>query len=423
MPPQTRGPGPARSVQLFVLPAVSRRPRRPRHGQMSPAQPGPPSPGGRPLSIPSRVPQFVRAVCAVHGPLRPRAQPVADLPARRDLCPRIPGQRADGPAVMCPLALAPGRPLRSCGGKASTRRKQHDYQGGHQRLRPHRARVHASRAGAHRPGGGGGQRHHRRRRRWRTCWRSTPPTAAWAAPWSTRRTRSSSAAPRSRSCPSATRPRSTGRKLGADVVIESTGKFRTRDGAALHLKGGARKVLISAPAQGRRPHGRARGQRRRLRPGAARRDLQRVLHDQLRGPDGQGAERRVRRGAGLHDHGARLHRGPDAAGRAAQGPAPRPVGGGQHRADHDRRGPRHRAGHPRRGREAGRGGPPGPGRGRLAHRPRGRAEPGRHRRGGQPGVRRRGGWPDGRASCGTAPIPSSLATSSATPRRACSTRR
>ena len=38
-------------------------------------------------------------------------------------------------------------------------------------------------------------------------------------------------------------------KLGADVVIESTGKFRTRDGAALHLKGGARKVLISAPGQ------------------------------------------------------------------------------------------------------------------------------------------------------------------------------
>ncbi len=36
-------------------------------------------------------------------------------------------------------------------------------------------------------------------------------------------------------------------KLGADVVIESTGKFRTRDAAALHLKGGARKVLISAP--------------------------------------------------------------------------------------------------------------------------------------------------------------------------------
>jgi glyceraldehyde 3-phosphate dehydrogenase len=38
-------------------------------------------------------------------------------------------------------------------------------------------------------------------------------------------------------------------KLGADVVIESTGKFRSRDGAALHLKGGARKVLISAPGK------------------------------------------------------------------------------------------------------------------------------------------------------------------------------
>ena len=39
-------------------------------------------------------------------------------------------------------------------------------------------------------------------------------------------------------------------KLGADVVVESTGKFRTRDGAAVHLKSGARKVLISAPGKG-----------------------------------------------------------------------------------------------------------------------------------------------------------------------------
>jgi glyceraldehyde 3-phosphate dehydrogenase len=37
--------------------------------------------------------------------------------------------------------------------------------------------------------------------------------------------------------------------FGASVVIESTGKFRAREDAATHLKGGARKVLISAPGK------------------------------------------------------------------------------------------------------------------------------------------------------------------------------
>jgi glyceraldehyde 3-phosphate dehydrogenase len=36
--------------------------------------------------------------------------------------------------------------------------------------------------------------------------------------------------------------------LGADVVIESTGLFTNRDDAAKHLAGGAKKVVISAPA-------------------------------------------------------------------------------------------------------------------------------------------------------------------------------
>jgi glyceraldehyde 3-phosphate dehydrogenase len=37
--------------------------------------------------------------------------------------------------------------------------------------------------------------------------------------------------------------------LGVEVVLESTGRFTDRDQAALHLSGGAKKVIISAPAK------------------------------------------------------------------------------------------------------------------------------------------------------------------------------
>jgi glyceraldehyde 3-phosphate dehydrogenase len=37
--------------------------------------------------------------------------------------------------------------------------------------------------------------------------------------------------------------------LGVDVVLESTGRFTDRDAAALHLTGGTKKVIISAPAK------------------------------------------------------------------------------------------------------------------------------------------------------------------------------
>jgi len=38
--------------------------------------------------------------------------------------------------------------------------------------------------------------------------------------------------------------------LGVDIVLESTGRFREREKAALHLQAGAKKVVISAPAKG-----------------------------------------------------------------------------------------------------------------------------------------------------------------------------
>jgi glyceraldehyde 3-phosphate dehydrogenase len=36
-------------------------------------------------------------------------------------------------------------------------------------------------------------------------------------------------------------------RLGVDVVLECTGRFRTREGVAKHLEAGARKVVVSAP--------------------------------------------------------------------------------------------------------------------------------------------------------------------------------
>ena len=43
------------------------------------------------------------------------------------------------------------------------------------------------------------------------------------------------------------------KKLKIDVVVESTGLFRTYEGANKHIRAGAKKVLISAPAKGEKP--------------------------------------------------------------------------------------------------------------------------------------------------------------------------
>ncbi len=40
------------------------------------------------------------------------------------------------------------------------------------------------------------------------------------------------------------------KELGVDIAIESTGVFRSRDKAAMHLQAGAKKVIITAPSKG-----------------------------------------------------------------------------------------------------------------------------------------------------------------------------
>lgn len=42
-------------------------------------------------------------------------------------------------------------------------------------------------------------------------------------------------------------------KLGVDLVVESTGKFKQVEDAAMHLQAGAKRVVISAPAKGDAP--------------------------------------------------------------------------------------------------------------------------------------------------------------------------
>ena len=125
--------------------------------------------------------------------------------------------------------------------------------------------------------------------------------------------------------------------IGADVVVESTGFFTDATKARAHIDGGAKKVIISAPASNEDITIVMGVNHTTYDPGRAHGHLQRLVHHQLPGADGEGAQRRVRHRQGPDDDHPRLHRGPEPAGQHPQGPAPRPRRGAQHRPDLDRR--------------------------------------------------------------------------------------
>ena len=101
------------------------------------------------------------------------------------------------------------------------------------------------------------------------------------------------------------------KELGVDVALECTGIFTKREAAAKHLEAGAKKVIVSAPADGvdfTVVHGR---QPRRAEAPSTQVISNALVHDQLPGAGRLCAARGHRHRARLHDDDPLLYRRPE----------------------------------------------------------------------------------------------------------------
>ncbi len=92
--------------------------------------------------------------------------------------------------------------------------------------------------------------------------------------------------------------------LGVQVVVESTGLFTSKEAASKHIGAGAKKVVISAPADGADVTLCMGVNQETFDPGQARHHFERVVHDQLPRAGGEGAQRFLRYPARPDDDGA-----------------------------------------------------------------------------------------------------------------------
>ena len=232
------------------------------------------------------------------------------------------------------------------------RRSSHARPSGSQRLRPHRPRHPQVRLRAR-----GGRRVGRDQRPLRDT-RDGPPAPA--------RQRLRSLQPAGRdNRPRARRRRSRSGRLpgegsGRAALARARGRRRDRvDRRLPHRRRGLRAPRSRraqgdplGAGEGRRADVRARRQLRQVRPRDRRRDLERLVHDELPGARRQGAARYARHPPRTDDHRSRLHSRPAPRRPAAQGPAAGSGCGAQPHPDHDRGREGHRPRHPGTGREA-----------------------------------------------------------------------